>query len=110
MHASCMCTATRTQPSSQAYCCSSPLHVVCTPGAASRPSLLYLEGKALNVLSEPSVRAEEVLSQAVKLSPGLADAWNQLGECYWKQERVEEAKDCFLGALQHVRAGPEGGA
>lgn len=74
-------------------------------GVAPRASLLHLEGKALNVLSVPSARAEEVLSQAVKLSPGLADAWNQLGECYWKQGRVAEAKDCFLGALQHVCTG-----
>ena len=54
------------------------------------------------MLSEPSARAEEALSQAIKLSPGMADVWNQLGECYWKQGRVAEAKDCFLGALQHV--------
>ena len=61
-----------------------------------------LQGKALNVLSTYSAQAEELLSKAVKLDPRLVEAWIQLGEVYWKNHKVEDAKNCFQGALQHV--------
>lgn len=49
-----------------------------------------------------SKEAEEVLSRAVKLDPKHVDAWNELGESYWKKDEIEEAKNCFSGALLHV--------
>ncbi|PSN54645.1 Tetratricopeptide repeat protein 5 [Blattella germanica] len=64
---------------------------------------LYMKGRALNILPHHSKEAEEVLSRAVKLDPKLVDAWNELGECYWKKDDIEEAKNCFNGALLHSR-------
>lgn len=62
-----------------------------------------LQGKTLNVLPSYSPEAEEALSKAVKLDPKLVEAWNQLGENYWKKGKVPLAKNCFTGALNHVR-------
>lgn len=61
-----------------------------------------LKGRILNVTPKYSPEAEEALSKAVKLDPRLVDAWNHLGECYWKKEDVSAAKNCFTGALNHV--------
>ena len=60
-------------------------------------------GRALNVMPEFSSEALECLSKAVKLDPKLVEAWNQLGECYWKNKDIEAARNCFNGALNHVR-------
>ncbi|XP_040272710.1 tetratricopeptide repeat protein 5 isoform X1 [Bufo bufo] len=64
---------------------------------------LMLKGKALNVTPSYCLEAEEMLSKAVKLDPGLVEAWNQLGEVYWKKMDVTAAKTCFLGALNHCK-------
>ncbi|XP_069686629.1 tetratricopeptide repeat protein 5-like [Periplaneta americana] len=69
----------------------------------NRAMYLYLKGRALNVMPHHSKEAEEVLSRAVKLDPKLVEAWNELGECYWKKDDIEEAKNCFSGALLHAR-------
>lgn len=61
-----------------------------------------LTGKALNVTPDYSPKAEELLSKAVKLEPELVEAWNQLGEVYWKKGDVAAAHTCFSGALTHV--------
>ena len=63
---------------------------------------LFLQGKALNVTAEYDPRVQDALSKAVKLDPKLVEAWNCLGECYWKKGDVEAAKNCFVGALGHV--------
>lgn len=63
---------------------------------------LMLKGKALNVTPEYSPEAEVLLSKAVKLEPELVEAWNQLGEVYWKKGDVAAAHTCFSGALTHV--------
>nr|XP_022337699.1 tetratricopeptide repeat protein 5-like isoform X2 [Crassostrea virginica] len=62
-----------------------------------------LQGKTLNVLPSHSPEAEETLSKAVKLDPKLVEAWNQLGENYWKKGNVPLAKNCFTGALNHSK-------
>ncbi|XP_076109796.1 tetratricopeptide repeat protein 5-like [Mytilus galloprovincialis] len=62
-----------------------------------------LRGRALNVLPTFDPLAEEALSKAVKLDPKLVDAWNELGESYWKKGEVPAAKNCFVGALGHVK-------
>ncbi|KAM4808627.1 tetratricopeptide repeat protein 5 [Rhinophrynus dorsalis] len=64
---------------------------------------LMLKGKALNITPNYSPEAEECLSKAVKLDPGLVEGWNQLGEVYWKKMDVASAKTCFLGALNHCK-------
>lgn len=73
------------------------------PGISQgRAYALMLKGKALNVSPEYSAQAEELLSKAVKLDPGLVEAWNQLGEVYWKRGDISAAHTCFSGALSHV--------
>ncbi|XP_072126116.1 tetratricopeptide repeat protein 5 isoform X2 [Mobula birostris] len=65
--------------------------------------LLVLEGRALNIMPEYSPRAEQLLSRAVKLEPGLIEAWNQLGEVYWKKGDLSAAHTCFSGALNQCK-------
>lgn len=67
-----------------------------------RAKYYYLKGRALNVTQEYNKEAEELLSKAIKLDPKLVDAWNELGECYWKHDNLLEAKNCFTGALNQV--------
>lgn len=69
----------------------------------SRAKYYYLKGKALNVTERFTQQAEELLTKAVKLEPNLVEAWNELGECYWKNDDIQQAKNCFVGALRHVK-------
>lgn len=62
----------------------------------------YLKGKLLNVCATYSNEAEILLSKAIKLDPKLVDAWNELGECYCKNDDLVKAKSCFEGALKEV--------
>ena len=64
---------------------------------------LLLKGRCLSVAPAFSPTAEECLSRAVKLEPGLVEGWNTLGEQYWKKGDLTAAKTCFTGALQQVR-------
>lgn len=68
--------------------------------------MLMLKGKALNVTPSYNPQAEELLSKAVKLDPNLVEAWNQLGEAYWKKGDITAAHTCFSGALGHVSPTP----
>ncbi|XP_014661430.1 PREDICTED: tetratricopeptide repeat protein 5-like [Priapulus caudatus] len=68
-----------------------------------RAEMLYLEGKALNVTSSHNPEAQDALAKAVKLNPRLVEAWNQLGECYWKQGDMQGAHNCFTGALSQQK-------
>lgn len=70
---------------------------------ANRAMYYYLKGRALNVTPSYNIQAEEVLSKAVKLDPKLVEAWNELGECYWKKDDIEGARNCFAGALKHQK-------
>lgn len=65
---------------------------------------LFLRGKALNVMPDYDPLAQDSLSRAVKLDPKLVEAWNCLGECYWKCGQVEAARNCFVGALNHGKS------
>ena len=67
-----------------------------------RPFYFYLLGKAYNVENDYNAKAEELLSKAVKLNPHLIDAWNNLGDVYFKKGCITEAKNCFLNALKKV--------
>eukprot|EP00794_Sanderia_malayensis_P018594 gene18594-20460_t len=62
-----------------------------------------LRGKALNVVTEYDAKAVDFLSKAVKLDPSLTEAWNNLGECYWKNRDIDAAKNCFTCALAKIR-------
>ncbi|KAK2180329.1 hypothetical protein NP493_447g01045 [Ridgeia piscesae] len=62
-----------------------------------------LKGKALNVTQTYNAEAQEYLSKAVKLDPKLVEGWVQLGESYWKQGDISDAKNCFEGALSHSK-------
>ena len=73
-------------------------------GDVPNKSLFCLQkGRALNVTGIYNQEANDLLSKAVKLDPKLVDAWIHLSESYWAAKKVEDAKNCFLGALQHVR-------
>lgn len=63
-----------------------------------------LLGKALNVQPGTHPEAQDFLAKSVKLNPRLGEAWVALGECYWTKNDIESAKNCFLGALNHVSA------
>lgn len=63
----------------------------------------FLKGKLLNVYPTYSQDAELLLSKAIKLDPKLVDAWNELGECYCKNDDLVKAKSCFEGALKEKR-------
>ncbi|XP_061565886.1 tetratricopeptide repeat protein 5 [Cololabis saira] len=65
-----------------------------------KAEFLLLKGRCLNVTPDFSSVAEECLSRAVKLDPGLVEAWNILGEQYWKKGDLIGANNCFTGALQ----------
>ncbi|GLH11182.1 Tetratricopeptide repeat protein 5 [Gryllus bimaculatus] len=69
----------------------------------NRAMYYYLKGRALNVTPNYNIQAEDVLSKAVKLDPKLVDAWNELGECYWKKDDIDGARNCFAGALKHAK-------
>ncbi|XP_053616128.1 tetratricopeptide repeat protein 5-like [Plodia interpunctella] len=68
-----------------------------------RAQFLYMKGRCYNISITYDPRATQCLSKAVKLNPRLVDAWNELGECYWKNMNVKEAKASFEGALKHER-------
>ncbi|GJQ77322.1 hypothetical protein Trydic_g20740 [Trypoxylus dichotomus] len=66
---------------------------------STRAKYYYLKGRALNVVPRYSKEAEDILSKAIKLDPKLIEAWNELGECYWKNDNLKEATNCFNKAL-----------
>lgn len=67
----------------------------------SKAEYFMLKGKCLNVKSQFDEEAQEAMSRAVKLDPKQVEAWNILGECFWKKGDIDSAKNCFTGALQH---------
>ncbi|XP_063831729.1 tetratricopeptide repeat protein 5-like [Ostrinia nubilalis] len=68
-----------------------------------RAQFLYMKGRCYNISPTYDSRSTQCLSKAVKLNPHLVDAWNELGECYWKNMNVKDAKASFEGALKHER-------
>lgn len=68
-----------------------------------KAEFLLQKGRCLNVGPDFSDVAEECLSRAVKLEPGLVDGWNTLGEQYWKKGDLIGAKNCFTGAMQQSK-------
>ncbi|XP_061524599.1 tetratricopeptide repeat protein 5 isoform X4 [Phycodurus eques] len=68
-----------------------------------KAEFLLQKGRCLNVAPDFSAAAEDCLSRAVKLEPGLVQGWNTLGEQYWKKGDLMAAKNCFTGALQQSK-------
>lgn len=66
----------------------------------SKAIYLVLLGKAFNVLPDFSQKAFESLTKAIKLDPKSVEAWNYLGECYWKKRDFEMCKNCFEQSLK----------
>lgn len=64
-----------------------------------RARRLVLVGKTLNVIAENDQRTFEALTRAIKLEPSAYDAWNYLGECYWKSKDFEMCRNCFERSL-----------
>lgn len=63
----------------------------------------YLKGKLLNVTPHYSKEAESLLSKSIKLDPKLVEAWNELGECYWKNDDLKKSINCFERALKESK-------
>jgi len=62
--------------------------------------IYLLLGKTRNALSTYDKDAEIFLSKAIKLDPEWIDGWNSLGECFWKKNDLEAARNCFEGAME----------
>ncbi|KAL4234244.1 Tetratricopeptide repeat protein 5 [Mactra antiquata] len=69
----------------------------------NKAEYFMLLGKILNVGPDYDNKAFEHLSKAVKLDPKLVEAWNNLGELYCKKGDVNNARNCFTGALTHLK-------
>ena len=65
--------------------------------------MLLLRGKAFNALENYDADAKATLQKAVKRDPNSIDAWNCLGECYYKKKSFTQAKQCFERALSKER-------
>jgi len=74
-----------------------------TAESEDKATFLYLKGRLLNLDGDFNQEAETLLSRSVKLDPSLVEAWNELGESYWKKGDWVTAKTCFEGALQHKK-------
>ncbi|XP_049878423.1 tetratricopeptide repeat protein 5-like [Pectinophora gossypiella] len=68
-----------------------------------RAKFFCLKGRCYNINPLYDARAMQCLSRAVKLNPSMVDSWNELGECYWKNMNVKEARASFEGALKQER-------
>lgn len=51
--------------------------------------MLFLRGKCMDFLPEYSKIAEENLSKSIKLMPTKNEAWDALGNVYWKKRDIE---------------------
>ena len=71
--------------------------------SCAKTSFLFYMGKTLNVMPDYSTECEEYLSKVVKRDPSHIDAWNMLGETFWKKGNILGAKDCFEGALKRKK-------
>ena len=63
----------------------------------------YLRGKLHDFSDfEYSQKAEDDLTKALKLYPGLSKGWVALGECFWKKGDFKGANFCFHTGLLKV--------
>lgn len=71
--------------------------------ACSKTQFLFYLGKTLNVMPEYSEECEGYLSKVIKRDPSHIEAWNMLGETFWKKGNLPASKDCFEGALKRKK-------
>ncbi len=69
----------------------------------SKASYLTLLGKSYNVMPDFNQTACDSLKKATKLDPKSIEAWNFLGECYWKKRDFVMCKICFEQGLSITR-------
>ena len=65
-----------------------------------KAELLYLKGKVLDFLPEYTKQSEDLLSKSLKLMPTKKEAWDALGNVYWKKRDLDAAKKCFESSLE----------
>jgi tetratricopeptide (TPR) repeat protein len=65
-----------------------------------KAELLFLKGKTLDFLPEYTKQAEDLLSKSLKLMPSKKEAWDALGNVYWKKRDLDAAKKCFESSLE----------
>ena len=65
-----------------------------------KADLLYLRGRALDFLPEYTKQSEDLLSKSLKLLPTKREAWDALGQVYWKKNDLPAAKNCFESSLE----------
>jgi len=58
-----------------------------------------LKAKLMTILPTYNDKARELLERVVKRDPTDFEAWNLLGEQYWRAGKIQMAKQCFEGAL-----------
>ncbi|KAI9136551.1 hypothetical protein BKA69DRAFT_1178831 [Paraphysoderma sedebokerense] len=68
-----------------------------------KATLYFLLGYLYNVSPEYGKTALDNLSKAAKLWPSCVDAWNLLGEVFWKKGDFQGAKSCFDAGLAQRR-------
>ena len=61
---------------------------------------MYLRGRILVFLPEYTKQAEDFLSKSLKLIPTNREAWDALGQVYWKKNDLAAAKNCFESSLE----------
>jgi tetratricopeptide (TPR) repeat protein len=64
-----------------------------------RPQAHFIRGLALGRLGHIG-ESEVAYRQVLALDPGYADAWINLGEIYQSQNRLEEAEDAYIRAIE----------
>ncbi|EGD80858.1 hypothetical protein PTSG_11730 [Salpingoeca rosetta] len=62
-------------------------------------TLEYLQGRLLSLREPLDPQCEAALTKSVKLNPKNIDAWNLLGEVFWRKGDLFESTRCFEMAL-----------
>ena len=73
--------------------------------APDLPEAHYAYGEAWAALGEPA-RAEQAFAAAIRLRPGWADAWINLGLARYRQGAIDDAKTAMRQALRHAPGHP----
>ncbi|XP_027195457.2 tetratricopeptide repeat protein 5-like isoform X1 [Dermatophagoides pteronyssinus] len=60
----------------------------------------FLRGWLLNIRDQYDTNVFESLTKSIKFQPDNQQAWLELGECYFKKQQLNLAKNCFEKVLQ----------
>lgn len=62
----------------------------------NKPKLFYYKGLIQQLIStKSSSSVENNLQKCIKLDPSNINAWNQLGEAYWRRHDLKQSLDCY---------------